>query len=56
MCVEGFRENGTLMVLFDGCDTSLVEPGGSCMCVADGGRLHKLWELFANPELNRIEF
>ena len=48
-------ENGTLMVLFDGCDTSLVHPGGSFMCVADGGRLHKLWELLANPELDRTE-
>lgn len=26
------------------------------MCVADGGRLHRLWELLANPELNRMEF
>ena len=53
--LEGFRENGTLMVLFDGCDTSLVDPGGSFKCVADGGRLHRLWELLANPELDRIE-
>jgi len=43
---EGFRENGTLMVLFDGCDTNLVDPGG---------RLHRLWELLANPELDRTE-
>ena len=54
--LEGFRENGTLIVLFDGCDTNLVDPGGSCICVADGGRLHKLWELLANPELNLTEF
>jgi hypothetical protein len=54
--LEGFMENGTLMVLFDVCDTSLVDPGGSFMCVADGGRLHKLWELLANPELDRTEF
>ena len=40
--IEGFTENGTLMVLFDGCDTNLVDPGGSLMCVADGGRLHRL--------------
>ena len=50
---EGFIENGTLMVLFDGCDTNLVDPGGSLMCVADGGRLHRLWELLANPGLDR---
>jgi len=43
---EGLRENGTLMVLFDGCDTNLVDPGG---------RLHKLCELLANPELDRTE-
>ena len=40
--LEGLMENGTLMVLFDGCDTSFVDPGGSFMCVADGGMLHKL--------------
>lgn len=44
------------MVLLDGCDTNLVDPGGSCICVADGGRLHKLWELLANPELDLTEF
>ena len=55
LCPEGFKENGTLIVLFDGCDTNLVDPGGSFICVADGGRLHKLWELFANPELDRME-
>lgn len=49
-------ENGILMVLFDGCDSNLVDPGGSFMCVADGGRLHRLWELLANPELDRTEF
>jgi len=27
--IEGFRENGTLIVLFGGCDTNLVDPGGS---------------------------
>lgn len=43
------------MVLLDGCDTNLVDPGGSLMCVADGGRLHRLWELLANPELERTE-
>jgi len=48
-------ENGTLMVLFDGCDTRLVDPGGSFICVADGGMLHKLCELLANPELDRTE-
>ena len=53
---EGLIENGTLMVLFDGCDTNLVDPGGSLMCVADGGRLHRLWELLANPGLDRTEF
>ena len=53
--IEGFMENGTRMVLFDGCDTNLVDPGGSFICVADGGRLHKLWELLANPELERTE-
>lgn len=29
LLLEGFRVNGTLMVLFDGCDTNLVDPGGS---------------------------
>jgi len=53
--IEGFREN-TLMVLFDGCDTNLVDPGGSLICVAEGGRLHRLCELLANPGLDRTEF
>ena len=52
---EGFMENGTLIVLFDGCDTNLVDPGGSLRWVADGGRLHRLWELLANPGLDRTE-
>lgn len=52
---DGFMENGTLMVLFEGCDTNLVDPGGSLICVADGGRLHRLWELLANPGLDRTE-
>jgi hypothetical protein len=54
--LEGFSENGTLMVLFEGCDTNLVDPGGSWICVADGGRLQRLWELLANPELYWTEF
>lgn len=40
--LEGFMEKGTLIVLFDGCDTNFVDPGGSLRWVADGGRLHRL--------------
>jgi len=53
--LESFIKNGTMMVLLDGCDTSLVDPGGSFMCVADGGMLHELREILANPEVNRTK-
>lgn len=53
--LESFIKNGTLMVVFDDRDTSLVDPGGSFMCVADDGMLHKLWEILANPEVNRTK-
>jgi len=39
-------------VLFGGCDTSLVDPGGSFMCVADNGMLHKL---LIDPKLDRTK-
>ena len=53
--LEGFIGNRALVVLFGGCDTSLVDPGGSFMCVADDGMLHKLRELLGSPEVDRTK-